>query len=37
MSAKHIHIGLTGQGRAVGSSTSTAHKHTTGATAVMSR
>jgi Cys-rich repeat protein len=36
-SSKHIHLGLTGQGRAVGSSTSSGHKHTTGATSVMQR
>src|SRR5579871_4580182 len=36
-SGKHIHIGLTGQGRAVGTGTSAQHSHTTGATSVMRR
>ena len=37
MSSKHIHIGLTGQGRAVGKGSSANHSHTTGATSVMQR
>lgn len=37
MSSKHIHIGLTGQGRAVGKGASATHSHTTGATSVMQR
>jgi hypothetical protein len=36
-SGKHIHIGLTGQGRAVGPGASPSHQHITGATAVMGR
>ncbi len=36
-SGKHIHIGLTGQGRAVGTGSSPQHTHTTGATSVMRR
>lgn len=36
-SAKHIHIGLTGQGRPVGPGGSAAHKHTGGGTSVMQR
>jgi hypothetical protein len=36
-SDKHIHIGLTGQGRAVGPGASATHHHIGGATAVMGR
>jgi hypothetical protein len=36
-SSKHIHIGLTGQGRAVGASSSSKHKQVTGATSLMRR
>lgn len=36
-SGEHMHIGVTGQGRAVGSGASSEHQHTTGATSVMRR
>ena len=36
-SGKHIHVGLTGQGRAVGPGESAAHRHMGGATSVMGR
>ncbi len=36
-SSKHIHIGITGQGRAVGASSSSTHQHVGGATAVLGR